>query len=163
MTTYAEALAEFYNGEVTGEAIYSNLLSWAKNDDQRLKLATLLQLETETKAWLRPYLVAQGISVAERAEDRSKGAGVAEQVKPLTWTQLMTGTIRALETQIIPFYESFADAAKARSKADEESVCRYMVEHERAQLEFARRELAGEPAKVALEPVLRQLRFPLSV
>jgi len=85
MRSYAEALTEFYGGEVTGEAIYSNLLGWAENEDQRLKLATILQLETETKAWLRPHLLAQNLSVEERAADREKGAGIAAQVKPLSW------------------------------------------------------------------------------
>jgi hypothetical protein len=161
MRTYAEALTEFYSGEVTGEAIYSNLLGWAASEDQRLKLATILQLETETKAWLRPYLLAQGISVEERAADREKGAGIAAQVKPLSWPQLMKGTINALETQLIPFYQSFADAAKARGSLDEEQVCLHMVEHERAQLEFARRELAGDSRKRALAPIMQQLRYPI--
>jgi hypothetical protein len=163
MGTYAEALTEFYNGEVTGEAIYSNLLSWAKDEDQRLKLAAILQLETETKAWLRPYLLAKGLSIEERAEDREKGAGIAAQVKALDWTQLMAVTKNAIEKQLVPFYQSFADAAKARGKADEEAVCLYMVEHERAQGVFAERELAGKTRREALEPITRQLKFPLPV
>jgi len=75
----------------------------------------------------------------------------------------MKGTINALETQIIPFYQSFADAAKARGSAEEERVCLHMVEHERAQLEFARRELAGDGRERALEPVMRQLHYPIPV
>lgn len=163
MRSYSEALTEFYNGEVTGEAIYSTLLGWADDNDRRLKLATILQLETETKAWLRPHLIAQELSVEERPRDREKGAEIAAQVKPLTWRQLMAGTIRALETQLIPFYQSFADAAKARGRSDEEAVCLHMVEHERVQLEFARRELAGDSRERALEPLMRQLRYPIPV
>src|SRR5262249_46623852 len=63
--------------------------------------------------------------------------------------------------QAVPPYQAFADAAKARGAADEEAVCVYMVEHEKAQVEFARRELAGAGADEALEPIVRFLRYPL--
>jgi hypothetical protein len=62
MSSYAEALQDFYSVEVLGEAIYSALLGAARNDNERLKWGTLLQLETETKAWLRAPMVAHGVS-----------------------------------------------------------------------------------------------------
>src|SRR5262249_32174159 len=37
MASYAQALLEFYSGEVLGEAIYSALVSAARSDDERLK------------------------------------------------------------------------------------------------------------------------------
>src|SRR5262249_39365165 len=87
MGTYAEALAEYYNGEVLGEAAYSSMLSAAKTDDQRLKLATLLQLETETKAWLRPHVLAHGVSCVERTEDRERGTRLVAAFASMSWTE----------------------------------------------------------------------------
>lgn len=55
MSSYAEALSEFYNGEVYGETLFSALVGSARNADERLKWSMLLQLETETKAWLRAH------------------------------------------------------------------------------------------------------------
>jgi hypothetical protein len=53
MSSYAAALSEFYSGEVYGETLFSALAGLARNADERLKWSMLLQLETETKAWLR--------------------------------------------------------------------------------------------------------------
>lgn len=161
MASYAEALAEFYNGEVLGEAIYSGLLSAARNDPERLKWSTLLQLETETKAWLRAPMVARGVSIVEQAADRDKGNAIAEQLKALPWAALMQAMHDAIANQFVPRYQSHAEAARARGAADEEAVCRYMVEHEKAQVEFARRELAGADIDQALEPVVKFLKYPL--
>ncbi len=57
MSSYAEALLVFYAGEVAGEAFYSVSVGAGRNDVERLKWATLLQLETE--AWVE-HEKAQG-------------------------------------------------------------------------------------------------------
>jgi hypothetical protein len=161
MASHAEALLEFYSGEVLGEAIYSALLSAARNDDERLKWGTLLQLETETKAWLRAPMVAHGVSIAEQSADRDKGIALAEQLKPLPWAVQMQAVHHGIVSEFIPRYQGHADAARARGAADEEAVCLYMVEHERAQLEFTERELAGASSDRSLEPLVKFLRYPI--
>jgi hypothetical protein len=54
MTTSQHVLKEFYVDEVLGETIYSALFEAATEQQEKRKWATLLQLEAETKAWLRP-------------------------------------------------------------------------------------------------------------
>jgi hypothetical protein len=161
MSSYTEALRDFYSGEVLGEAAYSALVGSARNDDERLKWGTLLQLETETKAWLRAPMVAHGVSIEERTADRGKGIALAEQVKPLSWSEQMQGLHHAIVSEFIPRYQSHAAAAKARYRADEEAVCIYMVEHEKAQVEFARQELAGASLVESLEPLVKFLKYPI--
>ena len=56
MSSFEAALIEFYNGELLGETVYSALYAAAKEKDEKRKWATLMQLETETKAWLRPII-----------------------------------------------------------------------------------------------------------
>jgi hypothetical protein len=73
----------------------------------------------------------------------------------------MKGLHDAIVTDFIPRYQSHAEAARTRGKADEEAVCLYMVEHEKAQLEFARRELAGAGLAQSLEPVVKFLKYPI--
>ena len=53
MSSYTDALLVFYRGEVAGEAFYSALVAAARDAAERLKWATLLQLETETVRLLR--------------------------------------------------------------------------------------------------------------
>jgi hypothetical protein len=161
VSSYKEALLDFYRGEVLGEAVYSALLGSARNEDERLKLGTLLQLETETKAWLRAPMVAHGVTLEEQTAARGEGIDIAEQVKPLSWPELMQAIDHAIVTEFIPRYQSHADAAKARGRADEEAVCLYMVEHEKSQVEFARRELAGANLGQSLEPLVRFLKYPI--
>lgn len=161
MNSFSEALQAFYQGEVLGEAVYSALVASAQAADERLKWGTLLQLETETKAWLRAPMLAHGVSLEERVEDRQAGHGLAEGIKALPWAQQMRGLHDALLNEVVPRYQGFADAARARGSADEESICVYMVEHEKAQVEFARRELEGAKPDQSLAPIVRFLKYPL--
>ncbi len=158
--SYAEALKEFYDGEVLGETIYSLLLERACDPSERLKLAHLLQLETETKAWLRPHLMGAGLSVVESAAVRVQGQAIAD-AQPTAWRDQMQGLADVVEAEFAVLYRRYAEAARARGAADEAAVCDFMVEHEMAQVEFARRELAGEPPARTLEPLRRHSRHLL--
>jgi hypothetical protein len=60
----------------------------------------------------------------------------------------------------IPRYQSHADAPKARGRADEEAVCLYMVEHEKAQVEFTDENWRGGLGQ-SLEPLIRFLKYPI--
>lgn len=160
MRPFEDVLNEFYWGEVAGEAIYSELIANHPQPDRRVKLAALLQLETETKAWLRPHLIARGMDVTERPEDRARGAALAARVKPLNWIQFLQALERAIDHDLVPRFETFLKESEARGEAGEAAICHYMVEHERMQSQFARSELAGEAH--AIDAVMRQLRFPIA-
>jgi hypothetical protein len=151
---YAEGLKVFYEGEVLGEAIYSALLDAAVDPVERLKIAHLLQLETETKAWLRPYLISVGESVAEPLAVRAEGLAIA-QAQPAAWADKMTALAEVIEAEFAALYSRYGDAARARNNPQEAAVCDFMVAHEMSQVEFARRDLAGEPLARVLEPLRR--------
>ena len=161
MSSYAESLLDFYGGEVGGEAAYSALLGSARNAEERLKLGSLLQLETETKAWLRAPMLAHGVSIEEQTADRDKGLAAAAHFMPLSWSEQMQRLHDFIAAEFVPRYQTYADSARARGKPDEEAICLYMVEHEKAQLEFARRELKGARLDASLEPIVRFLKYPL--
>jgi hypothetical protein len=162
MSSYAETVAYFYNGEVLGEAVYSALCAKAETADERVRMATLLQLETETKAWLRPHALALGISIEERAADREEGLKIAERLKALSWRQLWQALHHGLSAQVVPHFRALAVEAAARGDAREIALCRFMIEHEDAQVEFCRRTVAGEDLATCLEPVAKHLRVRLS-
>lgn len=156
--TFQEVLKEFYTGEVLGETIYSALFEAATEPDEKRKWATLLQLETETKAWLRPALVAHGVGVEEHAADRQTAVAMAGQLLPLAWPEKMQALKDVIEAQLLPAFQGYADAAATRGDAEAEAVCLYMVEHERAQAEFASRELTGNGTS-SLQPIRGLLKY----
>ncbi|HEY6598132.1 MAG TPA: hypothetical protein VIZ30_02420 [Pseudomonadales bacterium] len=116
MSPYTEVLLGFYGGEVAGEAIYSVLVGAARNDVERLKWATLMQLETETKAWLRGPLLAHGVSIEEQASDRDNGIKAIQRFKELPWQQQMKGLRAAIVDDILPRFERYADGARSRER-----------------------------------------------
>ena len=66
---YPECLRELIDSEIFGEAVSLALLDVAKTDRDRYHFATLLQLETETKARLRPLLYKHGIPLSLESFD----------------------------------------------------------------------------------------------
>jgi hypothetical protein len=159
MTTFQEVLKEFYTNEVLGETIYSALFEAAEDQHEKRKWATLLQLETETKAWLRPVMVVHGVGVEEHAADRQMALAMAGQLFPLGWSEKMQA-LKDFGEPLLLTFQGYADAAASRGEADAEAVCRHMVEHERAQAVFASRELAGDGAS-SLEPITDLLKYPI--
>jgi hypothetical protein len=163
MASYTDALSDCYNGEVYGETLFSALVGLARNPQERLKWSVLLQLETETKAWLRAPMAAHGVSIEERQEDREKGLARGRARAALPWAQMMQSMHDGLTGHYVPLYRSFANDARARGKPDEEAVCLYMVNHEEALVEFTRRELAGAQMANSLEPIMKFLNYPIKL
>jgi hypothetical protein len=122
----------------------------------------LLQLETETKAWLRAPMNAHGLGIGEHMADREKATAAIAPLGPLSWAEKMQAIQNFVGDRIVPQHQAFADAAAERGEKDEEAICLYMVEHEKAQAEFARRELAGESTASSLQPVVKFVRYPLT-
>jgi hypothetical protein len=161
-SSFGDNLREFYEGEVLGEALYSGLLDAARNARERQIWGVLLQLETETKAWLRGPMTTAGVSLVEPQEPRERAARYVKGLAPLGWRAQMQTLHDVIGGQVVPRFLEFAEAAVERGATEEESVCRKMVEHEEVQAELARRELAGEPLASVLAPVAGQLRYPFA-
>lgn len=152
---YRTALAEQYLGEVSGEAFFSRLLAQFSAPRQRHVLASMLQLETETKARLRPAVAALGIDPVEADAARATGASNAAQLQGLDWAAAMA----ALADRLVPFthrYREIADLAPPEFRA----LADAMVTHEQILLALARGE-AGGNSNAALDALERHLMFPL--
>lgn len=161
MQSFEEVIHEFYDTEIGGEAIYSALLESAETADERINFSTLLQLETETKAWLRAPMIARGFSIEEHAAVREKYAAQMAPLKTLPWTQKMQAMREFIGQLVIPRYQGYLEAARKRGDADEVAICLHMVEHEQAQLEFSQRQLSGANSKDSLEPLVKHLKYRL--
>jgi hypothetical protein len=150
------ALEEFYQGEVLGEAMFDHMLAPLTDPGERYKMALLLQLETETKARLRPVLAAQGLSVQEDPQMRPRGEQFARDLAASTWQEKMTALHRAVADTFLPRYRELTEGLPAALRAVGDS----MVEHEQALVDMTWRELNGQ-ADRSDEPLLRLLHFPL--
>jgi hypothetical protein len=134
------ALQEFYQGEILGEAMFDSMLKSARDEAERYKIALMLQLETETKARLRPFLLAEGVPLQEDPAMRPEGERFASELEAATWSEKMHALADSIGKTWLPRYRQLTVSLPPTLRAVGES----MVAHEQALLEMARRELAGE-------------------
>jgi len=157
MAPHLAALQEFYQGEVLGEAMFDSMLADLADESERYKMALLLQLETETKARLRPVLAAQGLSVQEDPQMRPRGAQFARDLAAATWHEKMAALHEAVAGTFLPRYRELTAILPDALRAVGDS----MVEHEQALVDMSWRELNGQ-AGISDQPLLALLKFPLA-
>ena len=139
---YLKLVSEyFYQGEVLGEALTAAYVALESDPARRHKWATLLQLETETKARLRPFLMRLGLSLAQ---DNVSGrvAEFANAYASKSWRQHMEEIAGLTDVYLKQFR-----AIEAAAPEDEREMARSMVVHESALHRFAELELAGDTEK----------------
>ena len=151
---YPECIRELYESEILGEALCLALLEVATNDRERYVHGTLLQLESETQARLRPFLYKYGISLSKDVHLGLVAELVASYRKG-TWQDYCNGSIPVAKQ----FLSRFEEIAAAGPEEDQE-ILRSMVRHEAAILRWLEMEAAGE-TDGSLDAVIEQLNFPL--
>jgi hypothetical protein len=152
---YRKALEEQYQGEVAGEVSVCRMLQSFESPRQRYVLGSILQLETETKARLRPSVAKLGISLVESEAARADGEGLAHLVNGLSWQDAMRALAEALEG-FVNRYREIAQLAPPEFKDLADS----MVIHEESLLNLARCEAVGIDDG-SLDALVDQLVFPL--
>jgi len=152
---YKVALEEQYQGEVAGEVSICRLLKRFTSPRQQYLLGSMLQLETETKARLRPAAARLGVDLVESDEARAGGEALADSVQGLDWQAANA----ALVEPLAEFTQRYRDIA-AMAPPEFKDLADSMVRHEESLLNLVRSEASGEPDD-ALAAVLDQLVFPL--
>lgn len=152
-STFPQALAELYHGEILGEIIFDQMLSYFTEPEPKHKIAVMLQLETETKARLRPALMQLGLELAEPEGARQLGIEIAESMKGKDWNE----TVAMLRDIVKPAVARYQEIAAA---AEHQALTEYMVKHEHSLLVFAELELAGKTEK-SLAGITDQLQYKL--
>jgi hypothetical protein len=153
---YLDAMNRFvYQGEVLGEALLNCYVSLETHPIRRYKWATVMQLESETKVRLRPFMTQLGLSIAQ--EDQSKSiADLAKGFSSKSWQRHMEELV-----QITTFYLGKSGEIEAAAPESEREVAHSMVVHEAAIQRFGELELAGD-GKNSLNDVIAQLHYPLA-
>jgi hypothetical protein len=151
---YLDAMNRFvYQGEVLGEALLNCYVSLETEPIRKYKWATVMQLESETKVRLRPFMTQLGLSIAQ--EDQSKNiAELAKGFPSKSWQRHMEELVK-----ITTFYLGKFRELEAAAPESEREVARSMVIHEAAIKRFGELELAGD--EKSLNDVIAQLKYPL--
>ena len=153
---FKQGLVELYQGEILGEALFDQMLPYFEEPDRRYKISVMLQLETETKARLRPAMVLLGLDLSEQKAFRKMGLDMATGMKGLSWEETMV-TIRDVVKPVVERYREIASYAPPEHRDLGES----MVIHEKSISDFAELELAGEEKK-SVDAIVAQLHNRLS-
>lgn len=153
---YSECIRELYESEIFGEALSLALLDVAKNERERYHHGTLLQLETETQARLRPLLYKYGISLSKDM-DLGSVQEIVSGYQNASWQEFMGGTIPIVKE----FLGRFEEIASAGPEEDQEYL-QSMLRHERSILRWMEMEAAGE-TEGSLDAIIEQLQYPLPV
>jgi hypothetical protein len=144
-------MVELYQGEVLGEVLFDHMLSYFEEPDKQYKISVMLQLETETKARLRPTMMLLGLDLNGQSESRKNGLEMANALKGLSWRDAMV-LISDVVKPVVERYKEIADVAPPEHRRLAES----MVIHEKSILDFADLELAGE-GKKSIDAIVAQV------
>jgi hypothetical protein len=151
---YLKDVMSVYQGEVLGESMFSALLASAETAMQRRQFTAMLQMESEAKARLRPFLQRLGLSTVEDETRRAQGYEVARRYERLSWSEFLTTFDREIR-EYVDKYQAIADAAPIEDRVPLE----FMVEHEKTFLRYVALEAVGRSTE-ALATLEAQLRYP---
>jgi hypothetical protein len=151
---YPACIRELYESEILGEKLSLALLAVAKSPRDRYHFATLLQLESETKARLRPLLFKHQLPLDETMDlslvDLAVGA----------YREMSSQEYAALNVPVLQEYLArFEAIVKVGDEADRE-ILESMVHHEAAIVRWATMERDGE-TEGSLDDIIVQLKYPL--
>jgi hypothetical protein len=154
--SYPACTRELYESEILGETLFLTLIQEAKSPRDRYHLGTLLQLESETKARLRPLLFKHGLSLDE-VTDLSLIELAVGAYRDMSWQEFAGLNVPVVEE----FLARFEAIVKVGDDVDHE-ILESMVRHEASILRWATMERDGN-IDGSLDDVIAQLNYPLPV
>jgi hypothetical protein len=148
---FKQGMVELYQGEVLGEVFFDHMLSYFNEPDKQYKISVMPQLETETKARLRPIMMLLGLDLSEQNESRKTGLEMANSMKGLGWQDAMAMILAAVNPFVARYKEIAADAP-----SEHRELAESMVVHEKSIYDFAEFELSGK-GKKSIDAIVSQL------
>ena len=135
MSDYDALLLDAYNGELFGNAIFSEMAGRAEWQEHREALELLATIEDRTATALRPLVDAAGIEV-DGEESRRSGRELGAMGG--SWD----GFLEALFDALPPFLANFARLREVAPDPHHPAIAA-LVAHEQTISAFAQLELAG--------------------
>ena len=155
---FKECLLDVYHAEQTGEVIFESMLRYAQNKEERFILGSMLQLETEAKAIMRPSLVQLELPIEEEKLSREQGIIIGESFKEMPFAELIQNIEQSVRNIYLPQYEEL-ETLITEEDSDYFKLAKFMGDHERALLLSA--ENINSNFEDPMKPVTEMLRFPI--
>ena len=157
---FKESLLNVYYGEQFGEAFYATLLAETDDDNEKLILTALLQLETEGKARVRPFIVKYGLPAHDNAKSISGGVETAKNLANENWQGKFEAMVAIIKQQGLPEYEGLMAKVNPEEDPEAAELAEFFGAHERVILEVCENVVNGvlNPAS----PLDDFLHFPIS-
>ncbi len=149
---YLRTLEGFFQGEVTGEAMFRSMAEALDDSEHRYQMRVMQQLECETKELLREKVKALGGDTAESATAREIGMTQAKALVAMPRSKF----IHIFKREVTKFVARFEEFEKAGPASDAKLLAA-VTAHEKALLAFSERESSGASA-TALDPIVALLR-----
>ena len=148
---YRRTLEEFFQGEVTGEALFHCLAESFEDSEHRYQMRVMEQLERETKELLRANVARVGGDANESAAARDRGVAQAKAIAPMPWAKFM----HIFQREVRKFVAHFEKVEKM-GPAEDAKLLAAVTAHEKALLAYSERESAGEGDPLA--PIVALLK-----
>jgi len=152
---YPACISELYHSEVLGEQAFLALLAAARNEREKYHFGTLLQLESETKTRLRPFLQKYELEFVEPQDSTGQIDGFVALYQGNSWLDFLA----ALRPMVEQFLARFREIAVMGPEEDQE-VLQSMITHEESFSHWIDKETAGEEG--GLNAAISQLQYPLT-
>ena len=152
---YPACINELYQSEVLGEQAFLALMAAAKNDREKYHFGTFLQLESETKVRLRPFLQKYGMKFIEEPSSGEEVAGFVALYQQCTWLEFLAA-FKPIADQFLARFQEIANAGPA----EDQDVLQSMIKHEKSFVYWIEKETAGEEG--SLDAAISQLQYPLA-
>ena len=152
---YPQCIEELYQSEVLGEQAFLALLAVARNKRDKYHFGTLLQLESETKVRLRPFLQKYELDFVEAQAGGELVGGMVTAYTENSWLEFLA-SLKPLVEQFLARFQAIADAGPV----EDQEILQSMVTHEQSFVEWIDKETDGEDG--ALDLAISQLEHPLS-
>ena len=105
---YPECINELYQSEVLGEQAFLALMAVARNEREKYHFGTLLQLESETKVRLRPFLQKYDLELIENQGDSEQVAGFVSLYQQSSWLEFVAA-LQPIVDQFLTRFREIAD------------------------------------------------------
>lgn len=146
---YLETLLSYYEEEVSGETYFYGLINHFGEEE---KLTLLARVERRAAESVVPLLQKYNLIPRNEAVLKTVGEGHAERNEHTRWRDFMTYMV----TRYQGYLDDFARLENMAPEGDLYAL-NTLTEHEVAAIEFAEKELAGDPDSVA--PLRRYLQL----
>jgi len=145
---YLQTLLRYYEEEVSGEAYFYAL---ADHFAEREKVILLARIERRAAEAVLPLLEKYGLTPRDETICHSEGKSHLETHQSYSWQEFMTYMVERY-----PGYVEDFRALEQMAPAGDLRALSVLTDHEVAVIDFAEKELAGNPDSLA--PLLKYLQ-----